>query len=111
MDALQLLQDGWRPASRSCGDWYKQGDAKNLPQGLLDRPEMHLKALCLHESIWEKPGGLQQIAHSGSSAYYELLLKEADLSAVRAWSLKQCHDVAFEKKRKKNPQAKRGRAA
>ena len=29
------------------------------------------------------------------------------MSALRAWSLKQCHDFAFEKKRKKNPQAKR----
>ena len=47
-----LLQDGWHPASQSCGDWYKQGDAKNLPQGLLDRPVMHLKALCLLGKAW-----------------------------------------------------------
>ena len=102
-----LLQDGWRPSSGRAGDWHKQGAAKNLPQGLLDRPEMHLKALCLHESIWEKPGGLKQVAHSGSSAYYEMLLKEPDLSAVQAWTLKQCQDFAFEKKRKNNPRSKR----
>ena len=105
-----LLQDGWRPASGragAAGDWHKQGAAKKLPSGLLDRPEMHLKALCLHESIWEKPGGLQQIAHSGSAAYYEMLLKEPDLSGVQAWTLKQCHDFAFEKKRKNIPRAKR----
>ena len=105
-----LLQDGWHPASGragAAGDWHKQGAAKKLPSGLLDRPEMHLKALCLHESIWEKPGGLQQIAHSGSAAYYEMLLKEPDLSGVQAWTLKQCHDFAFEKKRKNNPRAKR----
>ncbi|CAE7834962.1 TOP2 [Symbiodinium sp. CCMP2592] len=92
-----LLQDGWKAAAT--GDWHNRGQALNLPSGLLDRPEMHLKALCFHVSLWEK--GLLKISHSGSVAYYEMLLKETTLSAVNDFSLKQCKEFAFERKRKR----------
>ena len=92
-----LLQDGWKAAAT--GDWHNKAQALNLPSGLLDRPEMHLKALCFHASLWDK--GLHKISHSGSAAYYEMLLKETTLSAVNDFSLEQCKEFAFERKRKR----------
>ena len=36
-----------------------------------------------------------------------MLLKEPDLSPVQIWTLKQCQDFKFKKKRKNNPHSKR----
>ncbi|CAE7254330.1 rsgI2 [Symbiodinium natans] len=94
-----LVQDGWQPAD-DVEDWHRKGGERKLPENIIQRPESHLKALRVHESIFEKPGGLLRISHSGSAAFYDFLLTAADLSDVQSWSLQQCREFAADRKRK-----------
>ena len=100
----KLLQADWSTDEQP-GEWHKQGDENHLPEKILDRPESHFKALCFQDAIWEKPGELRQISHSGSAAYYEMLLQEADLSGVQDWTLAQCQGFTASRKRRVRPRA------
>ena len=94
-----LLQKAWKP-TRNKPEWRLKGTRKLLPSHLLDAPEAHLNALAMDDSIWQKPGDLQRISHSGSAAYYRMLLQEPDLTGVQDWTLEQCREYTLPKKRK-----------
>ena len=46
----------------------------------------YLRALVLHQTIWDKDGGLTRIHHGLSNNYYKCLLVLRDLSPIAAMS-------------------------
>ena len=46
----------------------------------------YLRALVLHQTIWDKEGGLTRIHHGLSNNYYKCLLVLRDLSPIAAMS-------------------------
>ena len=93
------LQKHWT-VTRNKPQWKVKDSANLLPGHALDAPEAYLKALALQDSIWAKPGDLARISRSGSAAYYQMLLQQSDLTGIQEWTLQQCREFAFPKKRK-----------
>ena len=86
-----LLSTGW--SSVVVPNVYRKGRPKFFPTSFLACELLHLQALALSPTIFEKPGNATFISHTALSIYYKLLFTMDDLSSMAALNFAQIRDM------------------